>query len=135
MAKMHVKHDDVVVVISGADKGRQGTVLTVDRKKNRVIVEGINRRKHAVRRSQDNPRGGIEEREQPIHISNVMALAKYDASGRSRPEIVDAAAEETVGESEPSEAVNESETSEPADESETSEETAADEPNEDKKDG
>jgi len=84
MAKMHVKHDDVVVVISGADKGRQGAVLSVDRKKNRVIVEGVNRRKHAVRRSQDNPRGGIEEREQPIHISNVMALERYRASGRNQ---------------------------------------------------
>ena len=74
-----VKKGDDVVVISGADRGKRGSVLSVDRKKNRVVVEGVNRRRSTVRRSQTNPRGGLEERECSVHVSNVMLSEKYDA--------------------------------------------------------
>jgi large subunit ribosomal protein L24 len=79
MARAHVKKDDLVAVISGADKGKRGKVLVVDREKGRVIVEGINRRKRTVRRSAESPEGGITEKECPIHVSNVMIADKYDA--------------------------------------------------------
>jgi len=79
MAKQRIRTNDVVVVISGASKGRRGRVLSVDRSKDRVIVEGVNIRKKTVRRSQDNPQGGIVEVEASLHVSNVMLGDRYDA--------------------------------------------------------
>lgn len=79
MAKLRVKRDSEVVVISGASRGRRGRVLSVDREKGKVVVEGCNVRKKAVRRSQQHPQGGIVETDCPIHISNVMLQETYDA--------------------------------------------------------
>jgi len=76
---VHVRSDDVVTVISGAHQGKGGKVLSVDREKGRVTVEGVNVRKRATRRSADNPQGGIVEVECPIHASNVMLTEKYEA--------------------------------------------------------
>jgi large subunit ribosomal protein L24 len=73
-AKFHVKKDDVVRVISGADRGKEGKVLQVLRKQNRVIVEGVRIVKKAQRPTQDNPKGGFQEKEGPIHISNVKLI-------------------------------------------------------------
>ncbi|MEJ2152353.1 MAG: 50S ribosomal protein L24 [Gemmatimonadota bacterium] len=67
---------DEVLVISGNDRGRTGKVLAVFPKQRRVIVEGVNFIKRHTRPSQQNPQGGIVEREAPIHISNVLP---YDA--------------------------------------------------------
>ena len=78
MASTHVKKDDTVVVIAGADKGRRGRVLELDRAKSRVIVEGVNTRKKHLRRNQMNPQGGIEDRDCPIHMSNVMKADEFD---------------------------------------------------------
>ncbi len=83
MAKAKVKKDDVVFVIAGADKGKSGKVIRVDRKAGRVVVEGVSVHKKAIRRSQANPNGGIEARECPIDISNVMNEERYRAR-RSR---------------------------------------------------
>ncbi len=81
MAKAKIKRNDTVVVITGAQKGKRGRVLRVDRARERVFVEGVNLRKKAQRRSADQPQGGIIELECPIHISNVMLedvfLAKH----------------------------------------------------------
>ena len=77
MAKLKIKRDDSVVVISGAESGKTGRILHVDRDKLRVVVEGINRRHKTARRSQDNPQGGILEVECPIHISNIMLEERY----------------------------------------------------------
>lgn len=79
MARTHVKRDDIVTVIAGADKGKSGKVLTVDRAKGRVTVEGINVRRKAVRRSPDHPQGGITDKECPIHMSNVMLQERFEA--------------------------------------------------------
>jgi large subunit ribosomal protein L24 len=79
MAKARIRKDDTVVVISGADKGQRGKVLSVDREKQLVVVEGINVRKKTQRRSQDHPEGGILDLPCPIHASNVMAADRYDA--------------------------------------------------------
>ena len=71
---MHVKKGDKVVVISGKDKGKQGTILEAYPKKDRVIVEGVNIVKKHSKPSQMNPQGGIISREAAIHASNVMPL-------------------------------------------------------------
>jgi large subunit ribosomal protein L24 len=86
MAKANFKKGDTVVVIAGDDKGKSGKLLKVDRKKDRVIVEGLKMQKKTVRRSQTKPQGGIEDREGPIHISNVMSEERYRArrSGKQK---------------------------------------------------
>jgi large subunit ribosomal protein L24 len=66
-------------VLSGVERGKRGKVLQVLRRVNRVLVEGVNLRKKAMRKTQDNPQGGIIEREAPLHVSNVMAAAEYDS--------------------------------------------------------
>jgi large subunit ribosomal protein L24 len=78
MASFHVKKNDEVVVLSGADKGKRGRVIAVLAKKNRVLVEGVRVCKRHTRKSQQHPQGAIVEREAPIHVSNVMVAAKYD---------------------------------------------------------
>lgn len=72
--KTHVKKGDQVVVISGAAKGAQGTVIEVQPAKNRVLIEGVRMIKKTVRPSQDKPQGGIIEKEGPVHISNVKLV-------------------------------------------------------------
>ncbi len=71
-----VKKNDEVKVIAGKEKGKTGRVIRVDHEKERVIVEGVNLRKKAVRKRRQNEQGGIIEVEAPIHISNVMVLCK-----------------------------------------------------------
>ena len=68
---MGVKKGDTVVVIAGSDKGSEGRVLRVFPAKQRVVVEGVNIIKRHTRPSQKNQKGGIVEKEAPIHISNV----------------------------------------------------------------
>ena len=69
-----VRRNDKVKVLSGKDKGKTGKVLRVDRKKMRVIIEGINIVKKAKRPDQQNQKGGIVELESPIYISNIMIV-------------------------------------------------------------
>lgn len=71
---MHVKKGDKVQVITGKDKGKQGVILVAFPKQNRVIVEGVNIVKKHSKPSQMNPQGGIQTKEAPIHVSNVMPL-------------------------------------------------------------
>ncbi len=71
---MHVKKGDKVIVITGKDKGKTGTVIEALPKKDRVVVEGVNIIKKHQKPSQMNPEGGILEREAAIHVSNVMLL-------------------------------------------------------------
>ena len=80
MAK--IKKGDLVVVISGSDKGKQGRVLKVVHKDDRVIVEGVQRVTKHVKAGQTqrgSRTGGIETVEAPIHISNVQY---YDAEAK-----------------------------------------------------
>jgi len=79
MKNLHVKRDDMVVVIAGEDRGKVGKVLATYPAKNRVLVEGINVIKKALRKSQDNPKGGIVTKEAPIQISKVMKQERYEA--------------------------------------------------------
>ncbi len=69
-----IKKGDTVQVISGKFKGEKGRVLQAHPETSRVIVENVNVIKKALRPTQKNPKGGFEEREAPIHISNVQLL-------------------------------------------------------------
>lgn len=71
---MLLRVNDEVLVIAGASKGHRGKVLKVDRKKNKVVVEGAALVKKHVRRSQKNPQGGRLSKEMPISASNVMLI-------------------------------------------------------------
>lgn len=73
---MKIKKNDKVVVIAGKDKGREGKVLHVDRKNNRVIVEGVNMVKKHRKPNAMNQQGGIISVEAAIDASNVMFLYK-----------------------------------------------------------
>jgi large subunit ribosomal protein L24 len=74
MGKMMLRKGDRVKVISGNHKGQAGTVLRVDREKNRVVIEGVNLRKRHRKPSAQDPEGGIMTFEAPIHASNVMLI-------------------------------------------------------------
>ncbi len=71
---MFIKTGDKVRVISGKDKGKEGTVTKTIASKDRVIVQGINKVKKHTKASQTNPNGGIVDAEAPIHVSNVMLI-------------------------------------------------------------
>ncbi|MDR1304839.1 MAG: 50S ribosomal protein L24 [Verrucomicrobiales bacterium] len=81
-AKYHVKKDDEVLIISGAHKGKQGRVLQVLKNKARVIVEGVNLTKKAVRPTQDRPKGGFDEKEGTLHVSNVKVVKAAAFGGK-----------------------------------------------------
>lgn len=73
MAKTRLKRGDNVRVIAGKFKGSEGEIMAFYGD-NRVIVKDVNVIKKAQRPTQDNPRGGYQEREAPVHISNVQLL-------------------------------------------------------------
>ena len=66
-----IKKGDRVVVLAGKDKGRQGQVLKVTPKDDRVLVAGVNMVKRHTRPTQGDPQGGIKNKEASLHISNV----------------------------------------------------------------
>ena len=72
--KLHVRTGDQVLVLAGKDRGKKGKVLQVYPKANRVLVEGVNLVKKAMRPTEDNPEGGISEREATLHASNVKVI-------------------------------------------------------------
>ncbi len=74
MKKFKIKTGDEVVVLAGKDKGQKGQVVKIIKNKDRVIVAGVNMIKKHVKPSAENPQGGIEEKEAPIHISNVALV-------------------------------------------------------------
>lgn len=71
---MHVKKGDKVMVISGKEKGKTGTIIAAFPKKDRVLVEGLNIVKKHMKPNQANPQGGIVSQEASIHVSNVMLI-------------------------------------------------------------
>lgn len=90
--KIRLRKDDIVKVITGRDKGKNGRVLEVNRDTGRILVEGVMMVKKHVR---PNPgkgiKGGIAEREAPIHVSNLMIVISDGKTSRI------GAREETVG--------------------------------------
>ena len=71
---MKIKKGDTVQVTTGNDAGKTGRVIKVYMDKGRVVVEGVNIVKKHARPTQDNPQGGIIEKEASIHISNIMLV-------------------------------------------------------------
>lgn len=85
---MKVKVGDNVKVLTGKDKGKEGKVLYTLRKKDRVVVEGVNIVKKHMKPSRMNETGGILEVENPIHVSNVKVLtAKEDKKEKEVKEV------------------------------------------------
>lgn len=80
--KMRFKKGDVVVAISGDDKGKHGKILQVMPGTGRVLVEGLNQCKRHLRKSQDNPQGGIVEKEAPM----ASCKLKLHAAGEKKAE-------------------------------------------------
>ncbi|MEG0264612.1 MAG: 50S ribosomal protein L24 [Erysipelotrichaceae bacterium] len=81
---MKIKKGDKVKVITGAYKGTIAEVKQVFPKADKLIVEGVNIVKKHMKPTQENPDGGIMEKEAPIHVSNVMA---YDAKAKEASKI------------------------------------------------
>jgi large subunit ribosomal protein L24 len=75
MANLFIRKDDLVMVIAGKDKGKQGKILKVDAKNNRLVVEGAGMVKRHVKPSQTNPQGGVVTKEAGIDYSNVMLIS------------------------------------------------------------
>ena len=71
---MKIKKGDIVQVISGNDSGKSGRVIKVLDDKDRIVVEGVHIVKKHARPTQENPQGGIIEKESTIHVSNVMLV-------------------------------------------------------------
>ena len=75
-----IKKGDRSVVLTGKDKGQQGSVLRVFPKEQRVLVQGLNMVQRHTRPSQGDPQGGIKNKEAPIHLSNVAVV---DSKGKA----------------------------------------------------
>jgi large subunit ribosomal protein L24 len=80
--KIKLKKNDTVKVIAGKEKGKTGRILKIDRKNDRVIVQGLNIVKKAVRKKSQQDKGGIIEIEAPLHISNVAVVTKDGSVSR-----------------------------------------------------
>ncbi|MDD2235921.1 MAG: 50S ribosomal protein L24 [Kiritimatiellae bacterium] len=74
MPKQKIKKGDMVVAITGDDAGKTGKVLQIMSQKGRAVVEGLNLVTKHLRKSQDNPNGGIVEKEAPIALSNLKPV-------------------------------------------------------------
>lgn len=81
----HVRRDDIVYVRSGEYKGRTGKVLRVNAVTGVALVEGINHVKRHMRKTQDNPQGGVIEREAPLPVSKLVRFeeARSKKSGKA----------------------------------------------------
>ena len=79
MATMKIKKGDMVKVIAGKDKDKEGKVISINKKDNKVLVEGIKMVTKHAKPSMQNQQGGILHQEAPIDLSNVMYSAKGQA--------------------------------------------------------
>jgi len=77
--KLNIKKGDTVMVIAGDSKGQQGRVLVVDIEKGKILVEGVNMVSKHARPTNKTPKGGIIQKEAPIHISNLKVI---DGTGK-----------------------------------------------------
>ena len=76
MSSSKIKTGDQVRVIAGKEKDKEGKVISVDRKNNKLIIEGINMVSKHQKPSMANQQGGIFHQEAPVDMSNVMLLHK-----------------------------------------------------------
>ncbi|MCF7940946.1 MAG: 50S ribosomal protein L24 [Spirochaetia bacterium] len=82
MASTRIKKNDTVKVIAGKDKGKTGKVVKIDRTAGRVVVQGVNMVKKAMKKRSQQDKGGIIEIEAPLHISNVAIVTKDGSTSR-----------------------------------------------------
>ena len=87
MKKFKIKVGDFVKVIAGSTKGSEGKVVRIIKKSEKVIIEGLNLVKKHVKPNSKNPQGGIEEKESPIHISNIFLLNNAENKESAKKEI------------------------------------------------
>ena len=80
MASMKIKKGDLVKVIAGKDKDKEGKVIAVNKKENTLLVEGVNMITKHTKPSMANQQGGIVHQEAPINASNVMLLHEGKAT-------------------------------------------------------
>ena len=80
MASMKIKKGDLVKVIAGKDKDKEGKVIAVNKSKNTLLVEGVNMITKHAKPSMANQQGGIIHQEGPIHASNVMLIHEGKAT-------------------------------------------------------
>jgi len=93
--KFKLRKDDLVQIITGKNKGKQGKILRIDRDKGRAIIQGLNMVKKAMRKKNQNDRGGIVEIEAPLQLSNLMIVCKkcgptrigYKISGETKARV------------------------------------------------
>ncbi|MES2215668.1 MAG: 50S ribosomal protein L24 [Patescibacteria group bacterium] len=83
---MHVKKNDIVLILSGDDKGKTGKVLQAFPRKNKVVVEGINTVKKHERPRKQGQKGQVVERAMPMHVSKVVKAdeAKKEKKSKSK---------------------------------------------------
>ncbi|MAR39379.1 MAG: 50S ribosomal protein L24 [Flavobacteriales bacterium] len=90
MTKIKLKKDDIVVVLAGTSKGKEGKIIKVIPSTNRAIVEGVNMVSKHTKPNAANPQGGIIKQEASINISNLMLVdpksGKPTRVGRRRDE-------------------------------------------------
>jgi len=72
--------DDEVIVVAGKDKGKKGKLVKIDWSNDRVLVEGVNMVKKAVKPTQESPTGGIVDVEKTLHISNIALVSPKTGS-------------------------------------------------------
>jgi large subunit ribosomal protein L24 len=89
MGAQKIKKGDKVVILAGKDKGRTGEVVKAIPKDGKVIVSGINVHARHRKPTQDNPQGGIERKEAPLHVSNVAIATADGKPTRVRFEVRD----------------------------------------------
>jgi large subunit ribosomal protein L24 len=81
VSKGRIRKDDDVIAVRGSQRGKRGKVLQVLTISERVLVEGVNLKKKCLRKSQDNPQGGIIDKEVSMAISNVMLYCEECKKG------------------------------------------------------
>ena len=90
MKKMSIKKDDLVVVLSGKDKGKQGKVLSVNPEAGKVVVEGVSVATRHQKARRQGEEGGIVKKETPIYACKVMTVCpKCNKATRVAHKIVD----------------------------------------------
>ena len=81
MIKLKIKTGDIVKVIAGDHKGSEGKVTSVDRAKNKAVVDGVNMVSKHTKPSAKSPQGGIIKKEAPLHISNLSLIDPKSKEG------------------------------------------------------
>ena len=90
MSTMKIKKGDTVKVMAGKDNGKEGKVISVDKKNNKVLVEGVNMVTKHTKPSAANQNGGIIQKEAPLYACKVMRVCpKCDKPTRAASKIVD----------------------------------------------